>query len=135
MPTFIQLLEELAEAEQTITIPAGEVEQLVSRFGDRVRQMGRWNASGDGSLDIPLSVVREAAGQLAADSLAEAVQELKAENVTRMFKSSSAMSLIEKIAEVYHRHFRDLMTRYQDTKDPSETTRLRDRLVGEIFGK
>jgi hypothetical protein len=135
MPTFIQLLEELAEAEQTITIPAGEVEQLVSRFGDRVRQMGRWNASGDGSLDIPLSVVREAAGQLAADSLVEAVQELKAENVTRMFKSSSAMSLIEKIAEVYHRHFRDLMTRYQDTKDPSETTRLRDRLVGEIFGK
>ena|SRR5437667_9508492 len=135
MPTFIQLLEELAEAEQTITIPADEVERLVSRFGYRVRHMGRWNASGDGSLEIPLSVVREAAGQLAGDSLVEAVQELKAENVTRMFKSSSATSLVEKIAEVYHRNFRDLMTRYQDTKDPSKTTRLRDRLVGEIFDK
>jgi len=57
MPTFIQVLEELAKAEQTLTIPAGEVERLASRFGDRVRHMGRWNAGGDGSLEIPMSVV------------------------------------------------------------------------------
>jgi len=52
-----------------------------------------------------------------------------------MFKTSSAMSLIEKIADAYHRHFRHLMTHYQDTKDPSETIRLRDRLVREVFGE
>ena len=70
-----------------------------------------------------------------SDSLVEAVQELKSEDVTSMFKSSSAMSLIEKIAEVSQRRFRDLMARYQDTKDPSEPRRSRDRLVREIFGK
>src|SRR5439155_20757418 len=61
MPTFIQILEELAEAEQTISIPSDEVERMVNRFGDQVRHMGRWNASGDGSLEIPVSVVRDAA--------------------------------------------------------------------------
>src|SRR5213593_3936254 len=86
MPTFIQLLEELAQAEQTLTIPAGEVERLASRFGDRVRHMGRWNAGGDGSLEIPLSVVREAACQLGSEALVEAVHELKAESLSTMFK-------------------------------------------------
>jgi hypothetical protein len=135
MPTFIQLLEELAQAEKTITIPAGEVERLASRFGDQVRHMGRWNAGGDGSLEIPVSVVCEAATHLGSKALVEAVHELKTESLTKMFNTSSAVSLIEKIAEAYRRHFRDLMTRYQDTKDPAETARLRDRLVGEVFGE
>ena len=35
--TFIQYLEELADAERTITMPANEVNRLVDHFGDRVR--------------------------------------------------------------------------------------------------
>ncbi|SPF43804.1 hypothetical protein SBA4_3100002 [Candidatus Sulfopaludibacter sp. SbA4] len=41
MLTFIQLLEDLADAGRTIRMPASEVDRLVNRFGDRVRQMGR----------------------------------------------------------------------------------------------
>ena len=72
---------------------------------------------------------------MGSEALVEAVHELKAESLSTMFKTSSAMSLIEKIADAYHRHFRHLMTHYQDTKDPSETIRLRDRLVREVFGE
>jgi len=128
-------LEELADTERAITIPANEVERLVERFGDRVRRMGRWNASGDGSLEIPVCVIREAATQLGAHSLTEAVRELKTGQFTKMLETSSAVSLIEKVTEAYHRHFRDLMNRYQSAKDRDEATQLRDQLVREIFGE
>ena len=135
MTTFIQYLEELADAERVITIPADELDLLVGRFGDRVRHMGRWNAGGDGSLEIPIVVIRDAASQMGRHGLVEAVQELKTGQFTRMLESSSAVSLIEKGSEAYRRYFRELMTRYQNTKDPSETARLRDLLVREVFGE
>ena len=134
MVTLTQFLEELANAEQAITVPPDEVERLVSRFGDRVRLMGRWNASGDGSLEIPMSVVREAASHLGSRALLEAVQEMKAEQFTRLLESSTAVALIEKVAEVNRAHFRELMTRYQHTNDPAEGARLRDQLVRDVFG-
>ena len=133
--TLIQFLEELADTERAITIPANEVERLVERFGDRVRRMGRWNASGDGSLEIPVCVIREAATQLGAHSLTEAVRELKTGQFTKMLETSSAVSLIEKATEAYHRHFRGLMNRYQSAKDRDAATQLRDQLVREIFGE
>jgi hypothetical protein len=135
MATFTQFLEELTDVERTITVPPNEVERLVSRFGARVRLMGRWNSSGDGSLDIPESVLREAASQLGGRALREALQELKAEHFTKLLESSSAVALIDKIAEVYRVRFRELMTRYQETTDPAEAAQLRDRLVREVFGE
>jgi hypothetical protein len=51
-----------------------------------------------------------------------------------MLEDSSAVSLIKKVAEAYRRQFRELMTAYQNAGDPEETIRLRDQLVGEVFG-
>jgi hypothetical protein len=133
--TLIQLLEELADTERTITIPSNEVDRLVERFGDTVRRMGRWNASGDGSLEIPVCVIREAVTQLGTHSLAEAVRELKAEQFTQMLDATSAASLIEKVTEAHNRHFRALMTSYQSASNRDEVTRLRDELVRELFGE
>ena len=135
MVTLTQFLEDLADTERTIRVPPDEVERLVSRFGDRVRLMGRWNAGGDGSLEIPMSVIRKAATDLGSQALLDAVQELKAERFTQMLASSSAAALIEKVADVYRTHFRELMARYQQTSDPAESARLRDRLVSEVFGE
>jgi len=135
MLTFIQLLEDLADTGRTIRIPASEVDRLVDRFGARVRQMGRWNASSDGSLEVPVSVVSEAAIQLGIDTLTEAVEQLKEAQFTKALESSSAVALIESVAGLYSRDFRDLMTRYQETSDPARAIRLRDQLVHEIFGK
>ena len=133
--TLIQYLEELADTERAIAIPANEMERLVERFGDRVRRMGRWNASGDGSLEIPVCVIREAATQLGTQSLTEAVRELKTEQFTKLLEASSAAFLIDKVTEAYHRHFRDLMNRYQNANDRDEATQIRDQLVREIFGE
>lgn len=131
--TFIQYLEEFVSAK-TITVPADEVERLVFRFGDRVRHMGRWNGSTDGSLEIPVSVIREAATKLESDTLLEAVHALKTGPFTEMLNSAAAVCLIDKITDAYQVYFRDLMTRYQNTDDPSESIQLRDELVKEVFG-
>lgn len=130
--TLIQLLEDLSDYERPFKIPAAEVDRLVSCYGDRVRRMGRWNVSGDRSLEIPEGVLRQAVIELDRHSLATAIQELKAAQLTEA--SSSAVSFIEKVIEVYQRHFRDLMTHYQNTSDQGEATRLRDQLVKEVFG-
>lgn len=135
MLTFIQLLEDLADTGRTIRIPASEVDRLVDRFGDRVRHMGRWNASSDGGLEVPVRVVREAAIRLGIDMLTEAVEELKEEQFTKALETSSAVALIESVAALYRRDFRDLMTLYQETSDPAQAIRLRDRLVHEVFGE
>jgi len=135
VPTFVELLEEIAGAEQVISISPGEVDSLVQRFGDRVRQMGRWNASTDGSLDIPVAVVREAASALSSQTLHHALTEIKTESLSELLESSAAISLIEKICEAYSRQFRRMMTRYQDATGPAEATQLRDQLVHEIFGE
>jgi hypothetical protein len=135
VPTFIELLEEIAGAEPVISIRATEVDNLVRRFGDRVRRMGRWNVSTDGSLEIPVAVVREAAEELNSRTLLDALAEIKAESLTRVLDSSAALLLIEKISEAYQRYFRELMSRYQDATSPAEITQLRDRLVHETFGE
>ena len=127
--TLIQYLEELTDAERVITVPADEVERLVHRFGDRVRAMGRWNAGSDGSLQIPESVIRQAAMQFQNHVLVEAVGELKAERLGQILQSSAASSFIEAVADAYRLYFRNLMTRYQNSDDPRETNQLRDQLA------
>lgn len=97
--------------------------------------MGRWNTSSDGSLEVPVSVIRKAATELGNDTLTRAVEELKADQFTRILESSSAVALIDKVAEVYRRQFRDLMTAYQNSIDSAEAIRLRDQLVREVFGE
>jgi hypothetical protein len=135
VPTFIELLEEIATAKPVISIPPAEVDRLVGRFGDRVRQMGRWNVSTDGSLDIPIAVIREASAELGSRALFEAVTEIKTESFSRLLESSAAVLLIDKIRETYDRYFRQVMQRYQNATDPVEAAQIRDELVREVFGE
>jgi len=135
VPTFIQILEEMADARSIVSIPAAEVDRLVHRFGDRVRLMGRWNASTDGSLDVPIAAIREAAAELGNRALLDALTEIKSESFTKLIESSAAVQLIEKTREAYERHLRRLMNSYQDSRNPAEVTRLRDQIVREIFGE
>ena len=59
VPTFIELLEEIASPVQVISIAPAEVENLV-----RVRRMGQWNVNTDGSWTIPIPVIQDAAKEL-----------------------------------------------------------------------
>jgi len=133
--TFIEILEEIASAKPVISIPRDEVDRLVRRFGNRVRLMGRWNASTDGSLAIPITVIREAALALGNQELLDALSEIKRESFTGAMESSAAIMLIEKTREAYEHYLRWTMSRYQNSTDPAETVRLRDQLVREVFGE
>lgn len=134
--TFLQFLEEMATSNQTLTIAAGELNGLVRRFGDTVRKMGQWNTS-DGSLEVPISVVAEAARQVGSETLSQAVEELKKnpEDFVTMLHSSSAAVLIEKISQISQRQFRDLMTQLQRSDDPAEIDRLKREIDQAIFGR
>jgi len=132
--TFLQFLEEMATTSQTLTISAGEVDRLVRRFGDVARKMGQWNSS-DGSLEIPISVVAEAARQVGSGTLTQAVEELKnPEDFVSMLHSSSAAVLIERIAQISQKQFRDLLTQLQQSGDPAEVERLKGEVDQAIFG-
>jgi hypothetical protein len=135
VPTFIELLEEIADAKPVISIPSDDVERLARRFGARARQMGRWNVSTDGSLDIPIAVIREAAIELGSRTVHEALREIQTDSFAELFESSAAVLLIDKITEAYERHLRQVMSRYQSATSHAEEAQLRDRLVREVFGE
>jgi hypothetical protein len=135
VPTLVEFLEEIADAKPVISIPAAEVDRLVRRFGARARQMGRWNVSTDGSLDIPIAVVREAAAEVGGRTVSEALREIRTESSVESPESSAAVLLIGKICEAYERHLRWTMDRYQNATNPTEEARLRDELVREVFGE
>jgi hypothetical protein len=135
VPTFIELLEEIADARPVTSISAPELDRLVARFGDQARRMGRWNISTDGSLDIPIAVIREAAMDLGSRALRDALKEIKSESFTQLLESSAAVLLIDRICQAYERHLRAIMTRYQSTTGLAESAQLRDQLVREVFGE
>ena len=135
MATFIEILEEIAGSTPVISIPSPDVDRLVHRFGGRVRQMGRWNVSTDGSLVIPIAVIREAALDLGSQTILDALAEIKTESFAQLMDSSAAVLLIDKISEAYNRYFRRMMNRYQNETDPAGTVKLRDQLVREVFGE
>src|SRR5258708_37686693 len=77
MTTLIDFLQEIEQSRQTVVLPAEEVERLAKLFGPSVRSMGFWNKAGDGSVEIPMNNVTEAARALDNGGLGQAVAELK----------------------------------------------------------
>jgi hypothetical protein len=131
MLTFIQFLEELATDE--LTIPASDMERMVSHFGTAVRGMGHLNS--EGGLAIPIKVIQNAIARFEGHDLSEAVRELKSDKqLAEMLRLSEASVLIGHITDAYREYFRELMTRYQNSSNPDESNRLRDQLVREVFG-
>jgi hypothetical protein len=137
MPSLVEFLEELQRNHQAVTVPADELEHLVQRFGDRVRQMGRWNQTTDGSLEIPMGNIAEAARTLDDWQLTEAVNQLKnpAQFTDMLNSSSAAVRLIEALSLLYLRQFERRVVRYQESSDPSEVERLRHEISRELFGE
>jgi hypothetical protein len=140
MTTFLQFLEELEQNKLRVVIPGEEVERLAQRFGSAVRSMGWWNKSGNGSLEIPMGNITEAAKALDNRVLREAVEQLKSpeqfpEQFTAMLtRSCAAGQLIEALSKLYLQQFQRRVERYQEESDPAEAERLRREISQELFG-
>ena len=74
---LVELLEEIQRHGACVVIPAEEVERLVRTFGSKVRSMGVWNKTTDGSVEVPLVNIAEAVKVVGNSELAEAVRQLR----------------------------------------------------------
>lgn len=70
MLTFKQFVTELARED--VIISPSEIEEMKHRFGDKVLQMGHLNQ--DGSMNVPVDCIVEAARSLEAHTLTEAAE-------------------------------------------------------------
>src|SRR3989442_563901 len=107
MLTFVEFLSELERGSQSIAIPREEVERLVARFGPGVRQMGVWRHGTDGSLEVSVANVAEAALAVGGPVLTEAVRQLNSpEQFAGMLDGSSAAGrLIAELARLHRERF------------------------------
>jgi hypothetical protein len=129
MTTLIDFLHEIEQSRQTVVLLADEVERLAKRFGPAVGSIGFWNKSGDGSVEIPMNNVTEAARALDNGSLGQAVAELKSSgDFAGMMDHTLAGRFIEKLASLYLRQFQERVERFQQSSDPGEA----DHMWGEI---
>jgi len=137
MLSLIPFLEEIEQGNQMVVLPAAEVERLVRRFGPRVRSMGVWNKTSDGSVEIPISNIAEAVKRLENQALTEAVAQLKSSGqfADVLSESSAAGRLIEGLASLQETQFKQKVERYQASGDPSEVERLRNEISRELFGQ
>ena len=136
MTTFLQFLEQLEQNRLAVVIPGEEVERLAERFGSVVRSMGLWKRDADGSIEIPMRNIAEAAGRLNNQVLREAVEQLKSpEQFTDMLSRwSAAAQLIETLSKLHLRQFQRRVELYQESDDPAEAERLRHEISRELFG-
>ena len=116
-----------------IVIPHEEVERLVSRFGARVRSGGKWDHATDGSLEVPIANLVEAAKRLGGATLSAAIRQLQTPRQPDD-SSSAAVQFSEVLLKLYLDEFEEKCRRYQEASDPAEVRRLRDEISRELFG-
>jgi hypothetical protein len=141
MTTLIDFLQEMEQSRQAVVLPAEEVERLVKVFGPSVRSMGFWNKSGDGSVEIPMNNVTEAARALGhvhgenRASLAQVVSQLKSSGeLANVVDHTLASRFIETLSSLYLRQFQDRVERFQKAGDPAETDGLWNGIARDLFG-
>ena len=128
MLTFKQLLNELARED--VTISPIEVEEMRTRFGDKVLHMGHRNE--DGSMDVPVDCIVEAARSLEAHTFTEAAEIINNEQMVSMLQSGEA--LVERVAEARERKLRQTIRNFQNESDTSTSHRQWKQIEKEVFG-
>lgn len=128
MLTFKQFVNELAQEE--IFISAVEVAEMKKRFGDKVLQMGHRN--GDGSMNVPVDCILEAARSLEAHTLSEAAESINNEHMVSMLQSGE--SLVERVAQARERKLRRTIRDFQKESDADISQRQWKQIEKEVFG-
>ena len=128
MLTFKQFLNELATEDATIS--PMEVEEMRQRFGDKVLQMGHRNE--DGSMDVPVDCIVEAAQSLEAHTLTEAAEIINNEQMVSLLQSGEA--LVERVGEARQRKLRQMIRNFQNEGDTSTSHRQWKQIEKEVFG-
>jgi len=128
MLTFKQFVSELAREDVTIT--PSEIEEMKRRFGDKVLQMGHLNE--DGSMNVPVDCIVEAARSFEARTLTEAAEIIGNEHIVSMLQSGD--SLVERVGEARERKLRQMIRNFQDEGDTGKSHSQWKQIEKEVFG-
>lgn len=128
MLTFVELLEGLAR--QDVTLLPSEVQRMIERFGNKTLQMGTLNE--DGSLSVPIECIVEAVQSLGNQTLIEAVEGLRTEQVMPLLESVE--SLVERVSEARNGKIASLTRAVQDASSETEAKAHWQKLQHMMFG-
>ena len=128
MLTFKQFVTELARED--VIISPSEIEEMKHRFGDKVLQMGHRNQ--DGSINVPVDCIVEAARSLEARILTEAAEVINNEQIVSMLQSGE--SLVERVGEARERKLRQMIQAFQNEGETGKSHRQWKQIEKEVFG-
>lgn len=128
MLTPIQFLEEISKKD--LAIPPADVERMRQRFGEKVLKMG--HIQEDGSMLVPVDCVLEAAQSLEPQTLTEAAETLKSDEMVKMLQSGE--SLVERVGEARERKLRELIRKFQSESNEADVQGHWKQIEKTIFG-
>ena len=128
MLTFKQFVTELARED--VLISPSEIDEMTHRFGDKVLQMGHLNE--DGSMNVSVDCVVEAARSLEAHTLTEAAGIINNEQIVSMLQSGEL--LVEGVVEARERKLRRMIQSFQNEGDTGRSHRQWKQIEREVFG-
>lgn len=128
MLTFIQFIEEIAKKD--LTIPPADVERMRERFGEKVLKMGHLQV--DGSMLVPVDCVLEAVQSLGPQTLTEAAEILKGDEMVNMLQSGE--TLVERVAKARERKLRDLIRKFQSESNETDAHQHWKQIEKMVFG-
>jgi len=128
MLTFIQFIEEIAKKD--LTIPPADVNRMREQFGDKVLKMG--HLQDDGSMLVPVDCVMEAAQSVGTQTLTEAAEILKNDEMVNMLHSGEA--LVERVSEIRERKLRELIRNFQSESNETNANRQWKQIEKMVFG-
>ncbi|PWU09628.1 MAG: hypothetical protein C5B51_05935 [Terriglobia bacterium] len=128
MLTFIQFIEEITKKD--LTVPPADVERMRERFGDKVLKMGHLQE--DGSMLVPVDCVLEAAQTLGTQTLTEAAETLKSDEMVNMLQSGE--TLVERVGEARERKLRELIRKFQSESNETVSNQQWKQIQKIVFG-
>lgn len=128
MLTFVQFIQEIAQKD--LTIPPSGVNRMREQFGDKVLQMG--HLQNNGSMLVPVDCVMEAAQSVGTQTLTEAAEILKNDQMVNMLHSGEI--LVERVAEIRERKLRELIRKFQSESGETNANREWKQIEKMVFG-
>ena len=113
-----------------LTIPAGDVERMRQRFGDKVLKMGHLQE--DRSMLVPVDCVLEAAQLLGTQTLAEAAENLKSGEMVSMLQAGE--TLVAQVGAVRERKLRELVRKFQAESNEADARSQWKQIEKLVFG-
>jgi len=119
-----------ARLVKDLVIPPADIERMREKFGDQVLKMGHLQE--DGSVLVPVDCVLEAAQSLGTQTLTEAAETLKSDEMVNLLQSGEV--LVERVGKARERKLRELIRKFQSELSENAADRQWKQIEKMVFG-